>query len=125
MVMRISADKKQQLSFTCRMNRPERYSTYTENEQLIMAGALSDGKGGDGLQYMTRLKAVPMNGSVTYSDSTLTVKDADEVLLFLTASTDYKLEYPIYKGRDFSSITEASLNKAINKIFTISFMKHM
>ena len=28
MVMRISADKKQQLSFTCRMNRPERYSTY-------------------------------------------------------------------------------------------------
>ena len=27
MVMRISADKKQQLSFTCQMNRPERYST--------------------------------------------------------------------------------------------------
>ncbi len=125
MVMRISADKKQQLSFTCRMNRPERYSTYTENEQLIMAGALSDGKGGDGLQYMTRLKAVPMNGSVTYSDSTLTVKDADEVLLFLTASTDYKLEYPIYKGRDFSSITEASLNKAINKSYNQLYETHV
>lgn len=125
MVMRISADKKQQLSFTCQMNRPERYSTYTENEQLIMAGALSDGKGGDGLQYMTRLKAVPMNGSVTYSDSTLTVKDADEVLLFLTASTDYKLEYPIYKGRDFSSITEVSLNKAINKSYNQLYETHV
>ena len=115
MVMHLSADKKQQLSFTCRLDRPERYSTHTENEQLIMSGTLSDGKGGDGLQYMTRLKAVPVNGSVSYSDSTLTVQGADEVLLFLTASTDYKLEYPTYKGRDYRGISQTSLEKAVSQ----------
>ena len=125
MVMRLSADKKQQLSFTCRMNRPERYSTYAEKEQLVMAGSLSDGKGGDGLQYMARLKAVPVNGIVAYSDSTLTVKNADEVLLFLTASTDYKLEYPTYKGRDFRGITETSLNNAINRSYNQLYDAHV
>lgn len=125
MVMRLSADKKQQLSFTCRMNRPERYSTYAEKEQLVMAGSLADGKGGDGLKYMARLKAVPVNGSVIYSDSTLTVKNADEVLLFLTASTDYKLEYPTYKGRDFRGITETSLNNVINKSYNQLYDAHV
>lgn len=125
MVMRLSADKKQQLSFTCRLNRPERYSAYVENGQLIMAGSLSDGKGGDGLQYMTRLKAVPVNGTITYSDSTLTVKEADEVLLFLTASTDYKLEYPTYKGRDYRSITQTSLDNATNKSYKQLYEAHV
>lgn len=117
LVMRLSADKKQQISFSCEMNRPERYSTYTEDEQLIMSGSLSDGKGGDGLQYMSRLKAIPVNGSVVYSDSSLTVKDADEVLLFLTASTDYKLEYPTYKGRDYCHVTESTLDNAAKKSY--------
>ena len=125
MVIKLSADKKRQLSFTCRMNRPECYSTYTEKEQLIMTGALSDGKGGDGLQYMTRLKAIPVNGSVIYSDSTLTVKEADEVLLFLTASTDYKPEYPTYKGRDFRNITETFLNEATGKSYDRLYQAHI
>lgn len=90
-----------------------------------MAGALSDGKEGDGLQYMTRLKAVPVNGTATYSDSTLTVKGADEVLLFLTASTDYKMEYPSYKGRDFRGITEASLNNAVGKSYDQLYKAHV
>lgn len=125
MIMRLSADKRRQLSFACRMNRPERYSTYTENGQLIMTGALSDGQGGDGLRYMARLKAIPVNGSITCSDSVLTVKEADEVLLFLTASTDYKLEYPIYKGRDFRSVTETSLDKVINKSYDQLYKTHL
>lgn len=124
MVMRLSADKPQQVSFTCRLDRPERYSTYTENEQLIMTGALSDGKGGDGMQYMARLKAVPVNGSVTYSDSTLTVQGADEVLLFLTASTDYKLEYPTYKGRDFRGITQVALDHVAGKSYDQLYQAH-
>jgi alpha-L-fucosidase 2 len=94
MVARFTADKPGQISFNCKMNRPERFRTCAENNQLVMSGALSNGKGGDGLEYMARLKAVNKNGTVSVSDSALTVKDADEVILFLSASTDYKLEYP-------------------------------
>lgn len=124
MIMRLSADKRGQLSFTCRLTRPERYSTYTENGQLIMAGTLSDGDKGDGLQYMARLKAITVNGAVNYSDSALTVQGADEVLLFLTASTDYTLEYPTYKGRDFRGITEASLQKAAAQSYEQLYETH-
>ena len=100
MVARFTADKHGQISFSCSMNRPERFKSYTENNQLIMSGALSDGKGADGLQYMARLKAVNKNGKVSYRDSKIVVEDADEVILYLSASTDYVLKYPKYKGRD-------------------------
>lgn len=117
MVVRFTADKPGQISFTCNMNRPERFKTYTENNQLIMSGALSDGKGGEGLQYMARLKAVNNKGTVNYSDSLLIVENADEVILFLSASTDYVLDYPVYKGRDFKTLTKHNLEKAIEKTY--------
>ena len=101
MVARFRADKPGQISFTCTMDRPERFNTSVQDNQLVMSGALSDGKGGDGLQYIVRLKAVNKNGKVSYKDSKLIVENADEVILFLSASTDYVLKYPDYKGRDY------------------------
>ncbi|WP_430972174.1 glycosyl hydrolase family 95 catalytic domain-containing protein [Sunxiuqinia rutila] len=115
MVARFTADKKGQISFKCSMDRPERFKTYSENNQLVMSGALFDGKGGNGLQYMARLKAVSKNGSVSYTDSTVIVENADEVVLFLTASTDYVLSYPEYKGRGYVKITNENIENTINK----------
>ena len=51
-------------------------------------------KGGSGLQYMARLKAITSDGKVLYTDSTILVSEADQVLLMLAASTDYQLKYP-------------------------------
>lgn len=124
MAVRLTADKKKQLTFSCRMTRPERFSTYAEDNQLIMRGALSDGKGGDGLRYMVRLKAIAKGGSVVYSDSTLNVNKADEVLLLLTASTDYVLEYPVYKGRGYEQKTLASLKTAEKKSYKELYNVH-
>ncbi len=117
MVARFTADQPGQVSFTGTMNRPERYQTYAKDDQLIMAGALSDGKGGEGLQYMTRLKAVAKNGEVSYQDGQLVVENADEVTLFLSAATDHVLEYPDYKGKDYEAITSENLERAATKSF--------
>lgn len=125
MVVRLSADKKKSYSFTCRMSRPERFTTYTENGQLIMAGALSDGKGGDGLKYMARLKAIAVNGDVTYTDSSIKISNADEVVLLLSASTDYKLEYPHYKGRDYKKITSEAISKASETSYKKLHKRHV
>lgn len=113
MVIRMTADKPQQFSMTCQLNRRERFQTYTEDDQLIMSGALKDGKGGDGLQYMTRLKALAEGGEIQYTDSTLEISGADEVILYLSASTNYRLQYPDYTGRDDQSLTKKHLEKAI------------
>ena len=124
MVARFSANKPGQLSFTCTMDRPEYFRTYSENNQLIMSGALSDGKGGDGLKYMARLKAVHKSGKVHYSDSSLMVENADEVILFLTASTDYMLKHPFYKGREYESLTSQNLKRAVEKKYDELFEAH-
>jgi alpha-L-fucosidase 2 len=100
LVMRLTADKKGALSFTSRLDRPERFQVTTETDHLLMTGTLSNGKGGDGMKYAARLKAISKGGSVTFLNGLMKVKDADEVLLLLTASTDYKQEYPTFVGAD-------------------------
>ena len=117
MVARFTADKPGQISFTCSMTRPERYRTYADKNQLIMSGALSNGKGGNGLKYMTRLKAVNKNGKVHYNGSELSVENADEVILLLSASTDYRLSYPNYSGRDYELLTNQGVRQAAEKCF--------
>lgn len=112
MVVRLSADKPGAISFDCTMNRPERFSTYVENGHLVMTGTLDNGKGGNGLQYMTRMKALHKNGQVTYEKEKLVVRNADEVTLLLSSSTDYKLAYPDYKGRDYVNISRNNVEKA-------------
>lgn len=125
MAMRLTASKDKQLSFTCSMTRPECYGTLAEgNDQLIMQGALPDGRGGYNLQYMARLKAIPTGGTVSTTDSTLTVKEADEVVLLLSASTDYVLSYPTYKGRDYAAITLKNINNAAGRKFSAMHKAH-
>ncbi len=124
MVARYTADKPGQISFSCTMTRPERYRTYNKENQLIMLGVLADGKGGDGLQYIARLSAVNKKGKVSYRDSKLVVENADEVILFLSASTDYILSYPDYKGRDYESLTSQNIEKAVDKGFDILLNDH-
>jgi alpha-L-fucosidase 2 len=99
------------------MDRPENFKTFSESNQLIMAGALPNGKGEDGLQYMTRLKGVNNNGALSYEGDSLIVENADEVTLFLSASTDYVLNPPNYKGRDYVNLTETNIQKALTKSF--------
>lgn len=111
MVIKLTADKPGSISFKSSMTRPEKFQTTAKENQLIMQGVLSDGKGGSGLQYMARLSALNKSGSVRYTDSNLIVQNADEVTLLLTASTNYVLEYPNYKGRDYKNITASNLEK--------------
>ena len=115
MVAKFSANKAGKISFTCTLARPERFKTKTTNDQLIMSGSLDNGQGKDGLHYMVRLSAMAKNGSVTYTDSELIVENADEVILYLSASTDYVLDYPNYTGRNYKTITKNNLQKAKEK----------
>lgn len=115
LVIKLSADKPGQISFKSTINRPEHYQTRAEGDQLIMQGILPDGKGGEGLQYMARLSAVNVNGTIQYSGTNLIVEKADEVTLLLAASTDYVLAYPNYKGRNYEEITATNLQKGKQK----------
>ncbi len=124
MVVRLTANRPGMISFTSSLTRPERYETVAGDDQLIMHGALSDGRGGDGLRYMVRLAAVNENGTVRYTDAGVVVEDADEVTLLLTASTDYMLEYPDYCGRDYEQTTASRLLQGRLKPYEELFNRH-
>ncbi|GIZ09691.1 glycoside hydrolase N-terminal domain-containing protein [Flavobacterium sp. UMI-01] len=123
-VVKISADKPGSISFKSTLTRPEYYQTTVENDQLVMQGALENGKGGKGLEYMTRLSAKNKKGKLTYKDGNLMVKDADEVTLYLTASTSYVLDYPTYSGRAYKTITAENLKKGKEKSYEALLKAH-
>lgn len=125
LVMHFTADKKGALSFKARLTRPERFKTHNEQTNLMMSGTLENGKGGDGMQYAARLKATATGGGTVYSDSLITVQDADEVELILTASTNYKQDYPAFIGEDPKITSLNQLNKTVSKPYATLLKNHV
>ena len=84
MAIRLTASQRGKQNFTLK---------YAPNP--VSEGAFSaDGKNGlcyvahldnNGMEYVVRIKALAKGGSVTYADGQLTVTNADEVTLLLTA----------------------------------------
>jgi alpha-L-fucosidase 2 len=124
LVMRFTASKKGSLSFKSALTRPERFTTRSEGDNLMMFGALPNGKGGNGMYYAARLKAITDGGTVTYTDSLIEVQNADEVILILTASTNYKQEYPTCLGADPKATTLEQLNRAGSKAYAALLKNH-
>ncbi|MFV0506800.1 MAG: glycosyl hydrolase family 95 catalytic domain-containing protein [Bacteroidales bacterium] len=124
LVIKLSADQKEALSFDVKLNRPERFATTCEDETLMMHGALNNGKGGDGMQYAARLKAKATGGTVSYTDSLISIKDADEVVLLLVAETNYKQEYPTFIGDDPIATTKKHLSDVANKSYDNLWAAH-
>ncbi|MBK9392158.1 MAG: glycoside hydrolase family 95 protein [Bacteroidetes bacterium] len=124
LIIRFSADKKGKLSFTGTINRPERFETVSENDHLLMKGVMSNGKGGDGMKYAVRLKAVATGGNVEYTGSSFKIQDADEAYLILTASTNYKQEYPDYTGPDPLKTSMDQLNSALSHPYQDLLKRH-
>ncbi|MCB9080548.1 MAG: glycoside hydrolase family 95 protein [Lewinellaceae bacterium] len=125
LVVKLTANQPGKISFQCTITRPEKFRTWATGNQLVMEGALANGKGGDGLQYMARLSAITKKGSLQYTAESLIVEQADEVTLFLTAGTDYLLAYPDYQGIDFKQITATHLLNGMQKPYGELLKRHV
>ena len=91
MVLRLTADKAGQISFDARLDRPERFeTTVTEIKSLLMTGQLDNGVDGKGVRYAARVRVLNHGGQVSVQGNVLSVNEADEVVLFIAAATDYQ-----------------------------------
>jgi alpha-L-fucosidase 2 len=125
LVIHFTASKKGAMSFKARLTRPERFTTSDEKDNLMMCGALMNGKGGDGMMYAARLKAIATGGAVVLSDSMIILKGTDEVTLMLTASTNYRLDYPVFIGSDPKLSTYEQLKKTSSKSYKALLKNHI
>jgi len=124
LLMRLTASKKGALSFKISLTRPERFETHSEKDHLLMTGTMDNGKGGDGMQYAVRLIALAKGGTVLFQDSLMEVQNADEVVLILTASTNYLQQYPNYMGIDPKLTSLEQLNNAVSKSYADLLKNH-
>ncbi|MBP7554728.1 MAG: glycoside hydrolase family 95 protein [Chitinophagaceae bacterium] len=125
LVVRIRASKKGAISFTASIDRPERFSTTATADALEMKGVLNNGSGGAGMQYAARLQAQHKGGSLLFRDGRVYVKGADEVILFLSAATDYLPVYPVYKGNNYQAQLSKELQQALKTAYSSLRTQHI
>jgi alpha-L-fucosidase 2 len=104
-IIRLSADKKGSLTFQTALDRPERgaVEAVAQNE-LLMSGQLNNGTDGRGMKFAARVRIVNKGGTVARSENKLSVRNADECLLFVTAATDYRG----FAGRQTTDVLRAT-----------------
>ena len=92
MVMRFSADQpgKQNLTFRYAPNPVSTGQFSTDgNNGLVYTASLDN----NGMKYAVRIQATVKGGSLNNADGRITVKEADEVIFYVTADTDYKMNF--------------------------------
>ena len=124
-VLRLTANRKGQISFTATLDRPERSETATDGSRgLLMTGQLDNGVDGKGVRYAARLRALNRGGDVSVRGNVLHVSGADEVILLISACTDYRG----FAGRRITDPISSSLkdlNRAAQKSYGALRRSHL
>lgn len=89
-VIRLTADKPGKLNFTIGLSRSERSVTKASGNELQMSGQLESGNALGGMKYLTKVKPKLIGGSLTATENSLVIKNATEVIIYITSATDFK-----------------------------------
>ena len=106
MVVKIEADKKQSVSFNVRLESELRYTTTALNDNLLVLKGkapkyvahrpddpnqivYSDDEKGEGMNFEVYLKILTEGGNTQKSNNQLAVKEANSVVLILSAATSF------------------------------------
>jgi alpha-L-fucosidase 2 len=107
LIVRLTCDKPDMISFSTTLNRIECATTKAESDQVVMSGQLFEGKG---VKFIACLKAINEGGEISTTDNAICIKNADAVTLFLSANTDYK-------GKPYKDITAEQIQSASKKSY--------
>jgi len=130
MVMKFSADKPGKQNFSFR---------YLPNPGATGMMTADGGKGivyqakliNNGMKFTIRLRAENKGGTISTEEGKLTIKNADEVVIYLSAATDYRMNFNpdytdkmTYTGTDPSPVTLERIQQAIAKGYTTLSNRH-
>ncbi|MGE7775413.1 glycoside hydrolase family 95 protein [Chitinophaga sp. NPDC101104] len=113
LVVRLTASKPGAIHFDVSIDRPERYTTTTKGNTLLMEGVMNDGRGGEGMRYKTYVSPVLTGGTVKAAGGRLQIRNATAVTLFITAKTSYRQHYPDFHNPGFATELEAITRAAV------------
>lgn len=88
-----------------------------DGEGLVLQGTLPSGNEREGVRYYTYLKSVT-DGSVTHNESSLTISDATELTIYLTAATTYNIKEHI-------AIVNSTISDILDKGYEVLKSEHL
>ena len=115
-VIRLSANKPNSINFAGSFVRPERFETTVDGNELLLSGQLNNGTDGRGMKYCARLRVKASDGEVARQNNVLRVSNATDVVLLISAATDY-LGFAGRKTTDPSLASRNDVDKAVTKSF--------
>jgi alpha-L-fucosidase 2 len=124
-VVRLTANQPRKISLTAGMKTPMKAVVETAGtDTLIMRGTGGDAAGIKGqIQYQARVRVLAKGAKPTATSAEVSVTNADEVLLLITAATSYK-KFDDVSG-DPESITKKQLAAAAKKSFAKLRQAHL
>ena len=124
-VVRLTASKPGQISFTAGMRTPQRAAITTEGDDtLLMSGVNGSANGIKGaLKFQSRVRVLADGGKISAGTNTISVANADSVLLFIAAATSYKNYHDVSGNPE--AITKKQIAAASKKAFDTLLVKHI
>jgi len=108
-----------------RLDRPERFGTAPDGKNgLLMTGQLDNGVDGKGMNYAARVRVLNRGGNIATQGTVVSVNHADEVLILITAATDYR-GFAGLQLNDPWNVTLRQMNAASRKSFDSLFKAHV
>ena len=111
LVMRLACDKPGRVSVRLRLTREQETECVVDApDRLVLRGQLhSEDKSGRtiaGLRFQAILQVCPTGGSLRADQDSITVCEADALLLVLVAATDYRGDDPDRQSRQYLEVAE-------------------
>lgn len=144
-VVRISADKDNQISLTANTQSPLRFSNSTNKDALLLNGrapthvdpsyfnankepiVYDERDTCKGMRFELAVKPIVKDGSLTIADNKINITKATEVILLLSAATSFNGfdKCPNSQGKNEHQLTQAYLEKAVQKNYAQLLSEHL
>ena len=120
-VSHFTSDRTGQINFTTRFTSPNNATQSVTKNRISVTGVIAD----NGLKYEMAAELVTDGGTITKEGNNLKVSGATSATLFLTMGTDYKDEYPNYRGEDPHAAVTAAVDAAVAKGYAAVKIAHV
>ena len=123
-IMHLTADKPDAINLTLGMDSPQKnYKVGTENGVLILKGVSGDADNKKGqVKFTTLVKPVVTKGELLSTDSTVIIRSASDLTLYISIGTNYKNYQDL--SQDPDQLAASYLAAAIKKQYSEALSHH-
>ncbi|MDO6433659.1 glycoside hydrolase family 95 protein [Flavitalea sp. BT771] len=122
--IRLKASRPGALSFSTRLFRKERAGYVMGKGQMYMKGVMNS-EGNEGIHYAAVLKAIPLSGRLSVTDTSIVIADANECILLIGAATDMNWPKVETRGPEPLPVVLQTLTKLSDKSWTKLLTEHV